>query len=175
MEEIGFILFVVWTCAVYKIAHGQGRLTGRREGARALARYAQHFNLQNLNQIEADAEILDVSKVLSRLDHGGKSFASYASQAHALPVDQFRTASQRAVSAVPVSPASKPPTSSLNSADGDLSEAECVAMITEHGAEIRSRAAGGWEIQKPGSSIISYAAELDDLRQIARQSAELFG
>ena len=173
--EIGFILFLVWTYAVYKVGHAQGRLTGGREGARALARYAQHFNLQSLNALEADAEILDVSKTLSRLDHGGKIFGSYANQAHTLPVDQVGTASQRMVSAVPLSPASKPLTSSPIAADGDLSEAECVAMITAHGAEIRSRAAGGWEIQKPGSSIISYAAELVHLRRIARHSAELFG
>lgn len=173
--EIGFILFLVWTFAVYKVGHAQGRLTGGREGARALARHAQHWNLQNLNEIESDAEILDVNKTLSRLDHGGKSFASYENQDHTLPVDQVRTASQRVVSGVPLSPASKPTTSSPIAADGDLSEAECVAMIIRYGAEIRSRAVGGWEIQKSGSSIISYAPELDDLRRIARYSAELFG
>lgn len=173
--EIGFILFLVWTYAVYKVGHAQGRLTGAREGAKALARYAQYFNLQNLNALEADAEILDLSKTLSRLDHGGKSFGSYANQAHTPPVDQVRTASERVASAGPVSPTSKPPMLSPIAADGDLSEAECVAMITGHGAEIRSRAAGGWEIQKPGSSMISYAADLEDLRRIARHSAELFG
>lgn len=173
--EIGFILFLVWTYAAYKVGHAQGRLTGGREGARALARYARHFNLQNLNEIEADAEILDVRKTLSRLDQGGRSFASYANQAHTLPVGQVRIASQHVVCSVPVSPASKPPTSSPIGAADDLSEAECVAMITEHGAEIRSRAVGGWEVQKPGSSIISYAPKLADLRRIARHSAELFG
>lgn len=173
--EIGFILFLVWTYAVYKVGHAQGRLTGGREGARALARYAQHFNLQSLNALEGDAEILDVSKTLSRLDHGGKIFGSYANQAHTVPVAQVRTASERVVGAVPVSPTSKSPMLSPIAADGDLSEAECVAMITGQGAEIRSRAAGGWEIQRPGSSLISYAADLEDLRRTARYSAELFG
>lgn len=77
MEAIGFIVSIVWTYAVFKIGHAQGRRTGGREGARAMARHAQHYKLQNLNEIEADAETLDVQKTLSKLDRGGKSFASY--------------------------------------------------------------------------------------------------
>jgi hypothetical protein len=76
MKAIGFITFL-WTNAVFKIAHSQGRLTGGREGARAMARHAQHYKLKNLNEIEADAKALDVQKTLSKLDRGGNSFASY--------------------------------------------------------------------------------------------------
>jgi hypothetical protein len=77
MEAAIFILFLVWTYVVFKVAHAQGRLTGGREGARALARHAQHYKLQNLDEIEADSETLDVRKTLSKLDRGGKSWASY--------------------------------------------------------------------------------------------------
>lgn len=77
MEAVLFIAFLVWTYAIFKVGLSQGRLTGGRDGARALARHAQHYKLQNLNEIEADAETLDVKKTLSKLDRGGKSFASY--------------------------------------------------------------------------------------------------
>ena len=77
MEALIFITFLVWTYGIYKLAHAQGRLTGGREGARALARHAQHHKLNSLDEIEADAEILDVKKTLLKLDRGGKSWASY--------------------------------------------------------------------------------------------------
>jgi hypothetical protein len=75
--ELGFILFLVWTAIIWKLAYSQGRLTGGREGAQALARHAAHFNITSHYVLESDADALDVRKTLSRLDRGGKAFSDY--------------------------------------------------------------------------------------------------
>lgn len=77
MEAIGFILFIGWTYLIWRIAEQTGRLNGGRDGARALARYAQHHNINSLDLLEADAENLDVKKTLAKLDRGGRPFSSY--------------------------------------------------------------------------------------------------
>lgn len=77
MIIIVFLLFIAWSWAVYKIAHNQGRLTGGREGARALARYIAHFNMRDHSIIENDAEHINVQKILATFDRGGKSWSSY--------------------------------------------------------------------------------------------------
>lgn len=62
MEIIGFLLFLGWTYLVWRVAESAGHLNGGRDGARALARYAQHHNISSLDLLEADAEGLDIKK-----------------------------------------------------------------------------------------------------------------
>lgn len=77
MEFLAFILFCAWSYGIYRIAHSTGKLNGGRDGARALARLIQHEQITDPDVIESYAERIDVKKILSTFDKGGKRWDSY--------------------------------------------------------------------------------------------------
>jgi hypothetical protein len=67
------------------------------------------------------------------------------------------------------SSAASPPIQSSSS----LGEPECIEIIRELGSEVRTGSNGGWEVRSSGSSIVSFATTVEELRQIQQQLSRM--